>query len=135
MLALESVVESGGIGRHGAIEKDRYIGDELLLLETVQVVHQQLRTPHREGGHQGDAPAQRGSIDHVRQLRLDGLRQVLAVTIGRLHEQVIGLVDGFRCRHDRVMQPPQITGTHQLDAVDLQLDGRGSQDVAGRTQQ
>jgi len=100
--------------RQGVVEVDRQVRDRVLLFESVQVIHQQLCSPDRKRGHQGDAMAQRGAGDDLGQLLLRRLFRVPTVTVGRLYEQVIGLFDGFRGEHQRIVRPPQVPGTHQI---------------------
>ncbi|MNV55545.1 hypothetical protein D3C71_1477800 [compost metagenome] len=135
MLTAKTLVQARDIGRHGAVEVDRQVGDRAPLQQPVQVIHQQLRAPYRKRRYQSNAAAHRGAGDDLRQLLLRGFNGMPTVAIGRLHQQIVGLFDGFRGEHQWIIRPPQIPGADQRDAVRHHLHRSRPQDMPGTTQQ
>ena len=128
-------IDIDGAAGHRAVQEHRQVaGDAPRLLELPDVVEQRLRAPHRERGyHHGAAAPDRARDDGFQRVgRL--LRAVLAVAIGGLDDQMIGLRHPARRRHQRIAVATQVAGKHQASAGMADLDDGGAQDMAGRGQ-
>ncbi|MNX93364.1 hypothetical protein D3C86_1255460 [compost metagenome] len=95
MLVPEALVQQRDISGHRTVEVDWNIGNRPSALQLIQVIHQQLSAPDRERWHQGNPSAQCRASDDVGQLRLWRFDRMLTITVGRLHQQVIRLLDSF----------------------------------------
>ncbi|MCY1448881.1 hypothetical protein D9M71_655880 [compost metagenome] len=108
MLAPKTLVQKRDISGHWAVEVNWDIGNRPFALQLIQVIHQQLSAPDRERWHQGNPSAQCRASDDVGQLRLWRFDRMLTITVGRLHQQIIRLLDRFGRKHQWIVRPAQI---------------------------
>jgi hypothetical protein len=103
-------VDLTGAAGHRRVEVERQARDAALAHQLVEDPDQLLGATDGEGGHQQDAAVAADFIDGRGQL-FDGLlvRRVLAVAVGRLDEDEVGVADGGRVTQDRRVAAAEVT--------------------------
>ena len=120
-----------GVLRHRAIEEDRNVRQPARRFQALEVIHQALRTPHRERrDDHGTAAADRRFRNFGQSIGRIAL-VVVAIAIGRFDEQVIGPFNRLRIEHDGIGVSPEITGEGDRGARPIELDRGGSENMAG----
>ena len=120
---------------HGRVHDHRDRGDGTGPHEGAQVVEHHLGPVHGERrNHDLPAPLH-GAADQVPQPFDHTLVVVVAVPVGGLHQQHVGVAGRLRRRQQRVVGPTQVAGHHQGPAAGQgQVGRRGTQDVPGPTE-
>ena len=76
-------------------------------------------------------PRSTGTVDDLREFDLGVGWIVAAVAVCRLDHQIVGLPHDGRRKHHRISRTPEVPGEHNAKPAVLQLDKRGTQDMAG----
>ena len=111
-------VDLGGLGGKGAVHHHLEVGDGLdhaLVFDLAQEVEQLLGTAHGEGRDDDVAALGEDIVDEGCQglgIALGGL--VVAVAVGGLHDDIVGLGDGLGVPDDGLVHVAQVTGEDQL---------------------
>ncbi len=102
----------------------------------MEVVDDRLGAADGEGGDDDVAAAFDGVVDNGRQRLALVVILVLAVAVRRLHDDVVGGIDGGGVLDERLVGLAEVAGEDQLDRLAVfvgheQLDDRRAEDVAG----
>ncbi len=122
---------AGSVHRHWTIEVDRYVLNRSLRFEQMQVIQQFLRASDRKRRNDYHAAPFEGAVDDLRELVRGVGWVVAAVAVCGLDHQIIGLPDGGRRMHDRIVLTPEVPGEQNTQSGVPELDDRGAKDMAG----
>ena len=118
--------------RHGRIDVQVVHRHASLAAKVGDEMQHFLGAPHGEGrDHHVALAAAQGVVQRIGKL-VHGLRQalVLAIAVGRLHQQHVGLRDRRRIAHDRPSGLPQVPGEDELLLAQENLDDGRAEDMA-----
>ena len=118
--------------RHRAVEEHPPARHLPFVPEAREPVQQLLRTPDRERRDQHVAAVVPCPFEDAAEFgnRFRAI-PVVAVAVGRFHQDEIGIAHGFRIAQDRSFLRTEVAGEHQLLPVGPQLDDARAEDVAG----
>src|SRR5437773_3957555 len=114
--------EPGHVDCHRAVHINRQVRDPVVRLHLPDDVEQRLSATDREGRDDQASSAPRRLVDNFCQTLLCLLFRMLPVSIGRFHQQVVGVLEGARIAQDLCVVPAQVSGKN-----DTQWFGSGAQ--------
>src|SRR5512134_70755 len=131
MLADMVAEDIAGIDRHRTVEKNRYIGNPLRLLEPIDVVEDRLHATDGERRNKHHSAPLGCPIDDVGEVILGIGRFVCPVAIGRLDYEEARAVDDRGIDSNRMLRAAKIAGKHQFSPRTRKLDNGRAEDMSG----
>src|SRR5579864_3270673 len=120
-----------GIDGHWTVEKNRQVGNSLFLLQTIEMIQEELCAPDREGGNDDRAALGCGRGDDLRELVLRAGNRMLAIPVGRFDDEVIRFGNRIWCEHEGIVGPSEIARKHNCPAAKRESSHCGAQNVTG----